>query len=483
MSSLKTNYIFSLANTVAGLLFPLITFPYASRILLPEGIGQVNFFTSIIAYISLFTCLGIPMYAIREIAKVRNDEKERNKVAKEILLLHAGLTIIGYIIVAILCLTVAKIQVDIPLFLLLSATIFFTAIGCEWFYQATENFKYITIRGLIVKTISVILLFVFVRSKADLLWYGGYTVFGILGGNVFNFFKLNTYVTTTHNPIKELHPLRHLKPALRIFVLNLIISIYINLNSIMLGFIKTPENVGFFAAATKLTNLVLSIVGSLGTVMLPRLSNLIALGEKEKFNRLSQKAMQFIIALSLPLTIGLIITAPFLIPIFCGEAYIPSIIVLQIIAPVIIFIAISNILGIQILYPQGKENIVILCTAIGALLNALINILFIPYMAEVGAAIATVIAEFAVTFIMIFAGRKYIPLKFDLSLYANYIIGSILMFLVLIVINFLNFDLNHYTYLTLLVSIGILVYSSYLIYKKDYIYILIKDFPINKLKK
>ena len=145
--SVKVNYILNLINTGTQMLFPLITFPYVCRVIEADGIGQINFFQSIISYISLFTCLGIPMYAIREIARDRSDVVKMNRTAMEILLLHSMLTLVGYAIVAILCLTVPQIQVNIPLFLILSLTIFFTAIGCEWFYQGIEDFKYITIRG------------------------------------------------------------------------------------------------------------------------------------------------------------------------------------------------------------------------------------------------------------------------------------------------------------------------------------------------
>ena len=185
--SLKINYLFNLANTVSGLLFPLITFPYASRILLADGIGQVNFFQSIIQYITLLSCLGIPMYAVREVARVRDNIEERNRISLEILLLHATLTILGYILVAILTATISEIQIS--LFLLLSPSIFFTAIGCEWFYQGIEDFKYITIRSLIVRTISVVLLLLLVKTKDDIMWYGAYSVFGVLGGNIFNFLR------------------------------------------------------------------------------------------------------------------------------------------------------------------------------------------------------------------------------------------------------------------------------------------------------
>lgn len=138
--SIKANYLFNLINSASQLLFPLITFPYASRIMMADGIGQVNFFQSIISYISLFTCLGIPMYAIREVAKVRDNPEKMTRITVEILLLHAFLTLLGYMAVAVICLTVTKVQTDIPLFLLLSATIFFTAIGCEWFLESWKRF-------------------------------------------------------------------------------------------------------------------------------------------------------------------------------------------------------------------------------------------------------------------------------------------------------------------------------------------------------
>ena len=412
--SLKANYIFNLLNTVLGLLFPLITFPYAARVVMADGIGQVNFFSSIISYISLFTCLGIPMYAIREIARVRDDKKKLSTITTEILLLHTGLTILGYFAVVVLCMTITKVKADIPLFLLLSTNIFFVAIGCEWFYQGVEDFKYITIRGLIVKVVSVILLFVLVRTKDDLMYYAAYSVIGVVGGNVFNFIRLRKYIRIRLLQFSELRPLRHLKPALHIFVLNLIISIYVNLDTVMLGFMKDPTNVGYYVGATKLTKMLLGLTLALGTVMLPRLSNLITTGQKAEFDRLSQRAMDFVVAFSLPLFLGLFVLAPSLIRVLCGDSYEPAIITLQVISPIVLIIALSNVVGIQVLYPQGKENIVIMSTLVGAIVNFTLNLVLIPQYAQNGAAIATVIAESCVTITMIILGVKYLPFKFCL---------------------------------------------------------------------
>ena len=480
--SLKTNYIFNLLNTVSGLLFPLITFPYVSRILLADGIGQVNFFQSIIQYITLFTCLGIPMYAIREVAKVREDIVKRNKVTVEILLLHASLTVLGYVIVAILTATIAEIQVDIPLFLILSSTIFFTAIGCEWFYQGVEDFKYIAIRGIIVKIVSVILLFILVKTKEDILWYGVYSVIGVLGGNVFNFFRLRKYITFHILPFKELRPLRHLLPALHIFVLNLVISIYIQLNSIMLGFMDNTTSVGFFTAASKLSHMTLGVVGALGTALLPRLSSLIATGQKEKFNQLAQKAMQFVIAITLPMTIGMILTSSYLIHLFCGESYMPAVLTLQIMSPIILAIGVSNILGIQILYPQGQENKVILSTALGAIVNFVLNLWLIPKYAQDGASIATVMAEIMVTVSMIFIGRKYIPIHWRNKSYFHYLAGTVLMGIGVWIWMRYSIYSSHLINLIICCVIGVLVYAFYLISVKDTFYLEIKSIIHKRFK-
>ena len=463
--SLKINYIFNLTNTISGLLFPVITFPYASRIMLAEGIGQVNFFSSIIAYISLFTCLGIPMYAIRETARVRNNEKELSKTSTEILLLHAGLTVLGYLLVALICLTVDKVKSDIFLFLLLSTNIFFVAIGCDWFYQGIEDFKYITIRGLIVKVVSVILLFVFVKSKDDIMYYAAYSVIGVVGGNVFNFIRLRKFINIKLLQIRDLKPLRHLKPALRIFVLNLIISVYINLDTVMLGFMKDPAVVGYYTGATKLTKILTGIVGSLGTVMLPRLSHLTMTGQKDEFNRLAQKSIDVVMALSLPLFLGLIVLAPVLIRLFCGPSYEPAILTLQIISPILLFIAISNVLGIQILYPQGHEKLIIYSALIGAIINIVLNLLLIPYYSQDGAAIATVIAELGVTSTMIITGSHIFSIKIFSKRYINYVLGATIMFILCFCVQKTN--LPDIGMLVLVPLVGGIIYIGFLYLRKD----------------
>jgi len=479
--SVKVNYIFNLINTVSGLLFPLITFPYASRVMMADGIGHVNFYSSIIGYISLLSCLGIPMYAIREIAKVRDDEALRDKTAVEILLLHTMLTILGYVGVAIIAATVAEVQVDIPLFLILSLTIFFTAIGCEWFYQGVEDFKYITIRGLIVKIISVILLFVLVKTKDDLYLYAGYTVFGVLGGNIFNFFRLRKYISFKRLNFKELRPLRHLLPALHIFALNLVISIYVQLNTIMLGFLSGDTSVGLFTASNKISHMLLSVGGALGTAMLPRMSNLAANNDKTKFQQMYRKSMRFIVGLNIPMTIGLIITAPILIPMFAGETYGGAVLTLQLLAPTVLIIGMSGVEGIQTLYPLGKVNLVILATGIGAVVNFALNLWLIPLYAQNGAAISTTIAEIFVTASMLIIARKYVSYRFRSHSYLCYVVASLVMLCCILPLK--DLAMSNIIKLITIFIVGVVSYSTVLLLMREELVMGILESAKNKIRR
>ena len=463
--SVKVNYILNLINTGTQMLFPLITFPYVCRVIEADGIGQINFFQSIISYISLFTCLGIPMYAIREIARDRSDVVQMNQTAMEILLLHSMLTLVGYAIVAILCLTVPQIQVNIPLFLILSLTIFFTAIGCEWFYKGIEDFKYITIRGLIIKTVSVVLLFIFVKSKTDLLYYGCYTVFGVLGGNIFNFFRLRKYIHRENIIFSELHIKRHIKPVLKVFSFSVVTSIYLQLNTVLLGFLKNALAVGYFAAATKVMQMLLTMSACLGSVMMPRASHLIAENKEDEFNRLIQKSYDFTLAIALPMTIGLIFCAPSLITALCGVKFEHSILPSQIIAPIILMVAISNVFGIQVLFPKGKINIVTFCCGIGAVADLILNLCLIPFFSYIGTSIAYLGAEVATTVSMYFIGRKYIPIIYFKKSYLTYALGCIVMAFVLYGLSLLQ--LPAFTILLLQGCCGVLAYFIILCICKD----------------
>lgn len=464
--SVKKNFVFNLVNSASQLLFPLITFPYASRIMMADGIGQINFFNSIISYISLFTSLGIPMHAIREVAKVRNDMPAMQRVVVEILLLHGMLTIGGYLAVAIICLTVPQVSSDIPLFLILSVGIFFSAIGCEWFYQGIEDFKYVAVRGLVFRIISILFLFVFVRSREDILFYAVYTAIGSVGGNLLNFFRLRKYVFCKQVIISQLHLFPHFKSALRVFAYIMITSIYLQLNVVLLGFFVDAEAVGYFVAATKLLMIAISISSGLSTVIMPHATNLLSEGKNEEFKMLIQKSYDFIIALTLPLTVGLIFTSESAILLLSGDGFIPAINASRIVAFNILMVGISSVLGIQILYPMGKINKVIICSLMGAVVNVLLNLLLIPHYGHLGTATAYLFAEVAVTLTMAIIGRNIIPIRYFKHQHLNYLYATLAMSFVLYGVHCLH--LGSVTTILLMLTLGVSVYFFVLLILRDY---------------
>lgn len=477
--SIKRNLLLNLFNTVSGLLFPLVTFPYASRILLAEGIGRIQFFQSILGYIALCTALGIPLYAVREIAKVRDNNRQCSKVVVEILLLHSVLTFFGYIIVFILVETITPIQIDVSLFLLLSVNLFFTAIGALWFFQGIEDFKYITIRALFIRICSLVGLFIFVKDKSDLLYYAAISVTAETGSNIFNFFRLHKFVNIHTLKFRELKPCRHLKPALKIFTLTLITSVYVNLDSVMLGFLKDEVAVGYYAAATRITKSILGVVQSLGTVLLPRFANLISMNQRAEFERLASKSISFVLFLSLPIVVVLLYMAAPIIHLFCGTNFAPSILVLQIMAPIILFIGLSGIMGMQILYVLGKENLVIFSVSIGAVSNFLLNMFLMPNYAQFGAAFATCIAELLVTVVMTILAQKYMPVYVFSTKNQNYFVAAFLVALSLSLLLMLN--LSELYYLIIGIFLVGFLYILYLLWRKDLLVLQIKESIVNKI--
>lgn len=465
MASVKSNIILNGINTITGILFPIITFPYAARILLPNGIGAINFLNSIVSYIILLTSLGIPLYAVKEVAKYRDNRESLNRITLEIIILSIFLSLLGYVAVWFLGSFIPQIHNQAPLFYILSLSILLTAVGVNWFYQGIEDFKFITIRAIIIRSLAAGALFIFVKSPADLLIYGIITVGSTVGNNFINFIHLRKYIKIELHRLKELKIFKHLKPALHIFTLTLITSLYVQLNSIMLGFMSGDTEVGYFTAGTKISHIGLTLITSIGTVLLPRCSNLIKIGDVEKFNTVIKKSLDLTLALSLPMCVGLMILSMPVTTIFCGEDYLASIPVLYLNAPVIILIGLTNIMGIQILYPKDKTNLVIISVAAAAVINLVLNFFLIPLLGATGAAISTLFAEISVLLIQAIAGRKYYPFGFRNLFNIRYILATIIMGIgIYVTIIFIH---TQFWQLIIGSAIGIIIYFGCLILMKD----------------
>ena len=387
-------------------IFPLITFPYVSRILLAEGTGKVSFATSIISYFAMFAQLGIPTYGIRACAQVRNDKKKLSKTAQEIFIINIIMSILAYIVFFIALCNVPRLKDEKTLLIIVSATIFFNAIGMEWLYKALEQYTYITIRSVIFKFIALIAMFLLIHQQSDYIIYGAISIFASSASNIFNFFNVHKYISL--RPVGEYNFKQHLKAVSVFFALSCAATIYVNLDTVMLGFMKTNVDVGYYNAAVKIKTILVSIVTSLGTVLLPRASYYVEHGLKEDFYRITKKAINFVFLVATPLMLYFMFFAKEGIFFLSGNTYGGAIVPMQIIMPTLFFIGLTNIMGMQILVPLGKENIVLYSEIVGAVVDLAINYILIPKYASAGAAIGTLVAEIAVWIVQYIYLRKQI---------------------------------------------------------------------------
>lgn len=404
--SLKKNFCMNAILTMSQFIFPLITFPYVSRILLAEGTGKVSFATSIISYFAMFAQLGIPTYGIRACAQVRNDKKKLSKTAQEIFIINIIMSILAYIVFFIALCNVPRLKDEKTLLIIVSATIFFNAIGMEWLYKALEQYTYITIRSVIFKFIALIAMFLLIHQQSDYIIYGAISIFASSASNIFNFFNVHKYISL--RPVGEYNFKQHLKAVSVFFALSCAATIYVNLDTVMLGFMKTNVVVGYYNAAVKIKTILVSIVTSLGTVLLPRASYYVEHGLKEDFYRITKKAINFVFLVATPLMLYFMFFAKEGIFFLSGNTYGGAIVPMQIIMPTLFFIGLTNIMGMQILVPLGKENIVLYSEIVGAVVDLAINYILIPKYASAGAAIGTLVAEIAVWIVQYIYLRKQI---------------------------------------------------------------------------
>ena len=423
-ASLTLNFVMNAILTMSQFLFPLITFPYISRILLPTGTGKVSFATSVVSYFALFAQLGIPTYGIRACAKVRDDRKALERTVQELFLINLIMSILAYIVLFLAIAFVPRMRQEKALFLIVGLTILFNAIGMEWLYKALEQYTYITVRSIIFKLIAVVAMFVLVHEQKDYVIYGGISILAVSASNVFNFFHAHKYVSI--KPVGSYNFRQHLKPIVIFFAMSCAATIYTNLDTVMLGFMTSDAEVGYYNAAVKIKSILVSVVTSLGVVLLPRASYYVECKLMDKFCRITHVALNFVILISVPLTVYFILFAKEGIFFLSGAEYEASIVPMQIIMPTLLFIGLTNIMGIQTLIPLGKEKVVLYSEIAGAVADLLLNVALIPSMASAGAAIGTVVAEGVVFAVQFWALRKEV-----LSSYQKVRYGTIVLALAL----------------------------------------------------
>lgn len=461
------NFIMNIILTASSILFPLISFPYVSRILSPDGIGRVSFATSLISYFTMIAQLGIPTYGIRECAKLRDDKEKLSQFVSEIILINVITCVVTYVAFFSCILTISRLKADKVLLLIMSCSIVFNAAGLEWLYKGLENYAYITKRSLVFKFIAFVGMFLLVRTESDVLIYGALTILAAVGSNFCNWINARKYFSFRRirsNSIK-----RHFKPIIIFFLLSIASTIYTNLDTVMIGFMVGDTEVGFYTSATKIKAALVSIVTALGTVLLPRASYYIENNKKKEFNRIAVKSIALTSMMAIPLLVYFIEFSKDCILVLSGEAYFSSIPIMIVLMPTVFFIGITNIIGMQILVPLGREKIVFLSVLGGAISDFVINMIFIPQQGALGAAIGTVIAEFIVLLIQYLGYRNVVNKMIVAVKFWKIVIASSIAGIVSFPISILNFT----PIIKLMFSfiIYLLVYAIILIIEKDEIFI------------
>lgn len=461
--SLGVNALLNSFQSLLNVIFPLVTFPYVSRTLTVSGAGKYNFASSIVSYFLLIAALGINAFAIREGAKLRDDRKKISEFSSKIFTINLISTAISYILLATLLVTVQilhKYSIAIWLF---SLQIFFTTIGVNWLYTIFEEYAYITVRNIVFKVLSVILLFVFVRHSDDYLNYVAVTVFASTGSYILNFFYAKHFCDIRLNFDFDWE--HYLKPILIIFASNVAIQIYVNSDTTMLGFLKNNIVVGIYSVSVKVYGIVAGLLASVLFVTIPRLSMLMGKKRLREYNALLQRLINMLIVIIIPALVGLIMLSKDVVAILGGRKYLSATQSLQILCLALIFKLLSSVFNECVLIPVKRESKSLVAFVVAAILNIGLNFILIPMFSENGAAITTVLAEFSSMAINLYYGRDIIlPVIQNFNSVYNLITVAIASVGIVATCIFVNiFISSTIIRLALQVSLSILVYIGLLL--------------------
>ena len=469
--SIMKNYVYNAAYQLLIIILPIITTPYLARTLGSDGIGTFGYTFSIVTYYILFGSLGISLYGQREIAYVQDNREKRSKIFFELTIFRICCMAISCFIFYFNCIKSNIFSMYYKLF------IFEMIANCfdiTWFYQGMENFKKTVIRNVIVKIISIISIFIFIKTSNDLSKYILIYSIGNLISHLVLWIDLKKYIKIP----EKIQPFHHYKEIMVFFIPQIAIQIYTVLDKTMIGIIISKmSEVGYYEQSQKVIKLILSLVTALGTVMLPRIANCYADGNNNLIKKYMINTFKFVFMISIPMALGIIAVSDNFSPLFFGPGFEKVTLILSILSVVIILIGLSNVTGTQYLLPTKRQKENTISVISGACVNFCLNLILIKYFATYGAAVATVIAELCVTVIQLYYIRNEFNVFRIIKLSKNYVISGILMFTFCIAINTL---INNYVYaLIIQVCIGIISYFVVLYILKDDMIFMI----IDKLKK
>ncbi len=386
--SLKKNSIYNIIKTISTIVFPLIVFPYISRVLLPDNIGKINWSKTFVNYFELIASLGISTYAIRTCSLNKENKEKLAKVASEIFSINIISTIVAYVLLFGVLLFYRKTDDYRVLIIIFSATILFTTLGMDYLNSAMEDFKFITIRTVFFQLLSLILTLLFVKTKEDYTKYMIISVVSSSGANITNVVYRRRYCKIKF--ILNIPWKVHIIPILTLFSMILSQVIFCNTDITMLGIMKNDYEVGIYSTALKINNIVASVVQSLMVVVLPRLSSLFAENKYDEINRVLKKLLIVNIGIGLPCVVGIEMLAPDIVYLVGGSEYLSAAPVMRILVISFLFSLVGgSFLGNAVLIPSGRERYYMKVCWVTAICNVALNYLLIPKFGASGAAIAT----------------------------------------------------------------------------------------------
>ena len=449
---MKKNFVYNVIYQILILILPLITVPYVSRVLGADGVGTYSYTYSIAYYFMIFAMLGLNNYGNRTIAKVR-DNKE--KLSKEFCSIYSLQLITSTLMIVfyLLYVTIFDNQYKIIAFIQIMYVIS-TMFDINWFFFGIEKFKLTITRNTIIKVLSLLLIFIFVKQPGDVWKYTAILSGSTLFSNIVLFTFLKKYVKFKKVTRKDI--LKHFKPCMILFLPVIATSIYNVISKVMLGAISNVSEVGFYENATKIIQVPVCIATALGTVMLPRASNMISNHQEEKLKGIVEKTMPFIMFLTIPMALGIVAIGKDFSVLFFGKDFEKSGYIMQILAVTIIFLSWGNVIRTQYLIPKEKDKEYTISAFLGAIVNVITNYIFIPIWASIGAAVGNVLAEFSVMFYQTWKVRKDLSMMTYIRKSIRFLITGIIMFIVVIIIG--NFIKNIFLKIIIQVIVGGLIY-------------------------
>lgn len=425
--SVKINYFYNLIYNLLTLLLPLLTTPYLSRVLGVENIGIYGFTNSIVTYFVLFGCLGTTLYGQREIAYVQDDKEKQSKVFYEIFFVKLISMFISILLYGFSFCIDGTLSLYYQILLIyLVANVF----DISWYLQGIEEFDKTVIRNLIVKVLSIILIFVLVKKTDDLWIY--FTIFAVseLLGNITMWIYVPKYLNKPN--FKKLNLKKHLKPILMLFIPQIAIKVYTVLDKTMIGVISGNMNdVGFYEQGQNIVRALIVIITAYGIVMASRIAYTYKNSDKKETIKYLKSSFRFSWLLGIPLMLGTIAVADKLVPWFFGDGYDPVSNIIKFTSPLIIAIGLNNVLGMQYLVPIGRQKDFTTAVVIGALSNFVLNNILIRLFGTIGAVIASVLAETIILIYELYVTRKEFNWLMIFNGIIKYLIAGIIMFIVI----------------------------------------------------